>query len=102
MAFTYKSISSSGTSGGGGGGSSTPYVQAFSSVDWVSSGGSYKITILESTHEKGTNYQVKVYETVGATFEEVGVGVTINSSGDAIISVTEIPDNRFTGKIIIL
>jgi len=102
MAFTFKSISSEGGSGGGGGGSSDPYVATFSSGSWSVSGSNYIYTILESTHGKGTDTQVKVYETVGMTFEEVGTGVRVNASGDITLIITLSPDNRFSGKIVIL
>lgn len=90
----------------GTGGSSTVaprYTSTFNnSGSWASSGDSYTISILQSVHGRGANPTVTVYENVASVYEEVSVSVSIESNGDVTISVTSTPDNRFTGKIVII
>lgn len=80
------------------------YAETFdATTDWgAASGGFYSITILAATHGKGTNPIIQVYELNGADYELVELSVSINSgTGDIRIAVSEVPDNRFEGKIII-
>ena len=102
MAHTYDYIDPLGA--GGGSGSGDPYTQNFNNTsDWGSpSGGFYNITILQSTHEKGTSPQIQTFESIGGGFNLIDTSVQVNASGDVTISVTSSPDNRFTGRIVIL
>ena len=102
MAHTYTYIDP--LSSGGGGGSSEAYVQSFNNTsDWGSpSGGFYSITILQSTHEKGTAPQVQTFENIAGSFNLIDTSVEVNASGDITISVASSPDNRFAGRIVIL
>lgn len=101
MAKSYNQINATGS---GGSGSVSAHSQTFNATsDWSGpSGGVYSITVLESSHDKGTNPIVQIFELVGSDYEEVQVDISINSNGDVTISVTENIDTRFVGKIIIL
>lgn len=97
---TYKSVNITG--GTGGGGSNPAYVNNFIVGDWSGpSLGEYTITILATTHDMGTNPMVQVFEKVGVDFEEIEVAVEVTDAGDVIIKVTETPDLRFEGKVLI-
>lgn len=92
-----------GTTGGSSGGG-TPYVAAFNATtDWgAASGGYYSIIIPQSSHQKGTDPVVQVYETVLTNDELIDVdSVIVNSFGDITIRVTENLDARFAGKIVV-
>lgn len=86
--------------GGGGGGSN--YVGTFNATtDWSGpSAGLYTRTITFATHAK-TNPMVEVFETNGLVFDEVYTEITMNASYDITIKVTDSPDLRFAGKLII-
>lgn len=100
MAFTYKRLNAPGS---GSGGSVTPSITSFVNGDWTGpASGEYSITVTEATHGKGSNPTVTVYEDNTGTFERVEPSIELNASGDVTISVTETPDLRFEGKIIIL
>lgn len=101
MANTYKRI---GSSSGGGGGDTPPYVLSFNATtSWGSATlGQYSIQVLESSHGKGADPIVQVYETILGIDQLVDVdSVLVNSSGDVTIQVTENLDTRFAGKIVI-
>jgi hypothetical protein len=73
-------------------------------INWgTASGGYYTLTILASTHGKGTSPAVQVFESIGGGNYDLVIPETIriNSSGDISIIVPEIPDLRFIGKVII-
>jgi len=103
MAFVYKSINPAAV--GGGGGSSDPYVTSFNATtSWGSpSGGVYSYQVLEATHEKGQHPIVQVFELSGGIYEVVTPNsVDVDSSGNVTITVTEVLDARFQGKLVIL
>lgn len=106
MGITFNPITSQfdikGNSGGGGP-TVPPFEQTFNSTtDWGSpSGGLYTLTILATTHGKGINPLVHIFENSGLDFLAIGIGYKLNTSGDIIIEVLETPDNRFAGKAII-
>jgi hypothetical protein len=89
-------------SGGGTPITQTPnYFQTFTPFSWGSpSGGTYTITILATTHNKGTDPLVQVFELVSGNYESIIIPI-INNSGDISMQVNSSPDSRFTGKIII-
>ena len=104
MASVYKIVgSASGGGGGGGGGSITKYSATFNNTtDWGSpSGGYYTLSILEAIHEKGPNPTVIVYEANGGSYENVMLYISIDTSGNVSLKVAQIPDCRFTGKVLI-
>lgn len=80
------------------------YVFNFNSnTDWGSPvSGYYIINILQTTHLKGTDPFVQVFELVGGSYELVNVDlISHNISGDVIIRILETPDTRFEGKVVI-
>jgi hypothetical protein len=92
-----------GSGSGGGSGPAERTSTSFTNVTWTGpSGGEYTITITAGTHGKGINPNVMVYETNGANFDQTFPSVQINASGDVSIKVSETPDNRFNGKILII
>jgi hypothetical protein len=98
MSNTYKSVNIENTTGGGGGGS-TPFEQTFIVSDWVLDSGYYEITILESTHNRGSNIVVQVQELVGSNYQVVDTATEINGSGDLTITIGN--DSRFNGRVLI-
>ena len=107
MAKIYKYLDVNVLSGGSSGGGSpvTKYIQTFNdSVDWgAPSGGTYLISIPESTHGLGTDPVVKVYESVGGSFDEVTLHtLNVNASGDITLRGTENTDTRCAGKVVIV
>lgn len=81
--------------------SNPPYVASFTNGSWVLSGDMYELQVAESSHIKGINPTVQVYEDIAGVFEEVETIIEINTSGDVKILVSQVPDLRFSGKIII-
>jgi hypothetical protein len=77
------------------------YTRSFTSGDWTLNGSDYEYTIPQSIHTKGTNIQVQVFQLVSGSFEEVIVGVVVESNGDLTIKVNTSPDARFSGKVLI-
>lgn len=78
------------------------FSQAFdATTDWGSlSAGYYTITVLASTHNKGINPIVQVFEQIVSDYEVVTVDqLKINASGDVSFSV--IQNSRFAGKVLI-
>jgi hypothetical protein len=73
----------------------------FAIGDWTLSGDEYLLTVAAAIHEKGVNPEVIVLENTGTEFAEVLLYKAINASGDLLLAVSAIPDNRFAGKIII-
>lgn len=77
------------------------YSQTFIVGDWVGpSGGSYSLTIPKATHLQ-TQPECSVFELSGSDYVEVTVGVRITPTDDVILTVNDVPDNRFSGRIII-
>ena len=83
------------------------YTQLFNNTtDWgVASGGLYTISIPQTTHllDIGSSIDVIIQEDLGASWAAVQAdSITINkTTGDVEINVTEIPDSRFTGRVIV-
>jgi len=107
VAFTWNPITGElDVTGGFGGGAPTVqdpnFVHTFVIADFTGpSGGSYSLTLPASTHGKGLNPIVQVMELVGPDYESVILAFKINPSGDVTIYVTDVPDLRFDGKIIV-
>lgn len=102
MANTYNRVNAASTTSGGGG-TGNPFSQAFTVANWTGPvGGFYFITILENTHDKGTDPGVQLFELSGVDYIQVEVDrVRVNSSGDIEIRVPDSPDLRFNGKIVV-
>jgi len=94
-----------GSSGGGGSpsGPAERYFATFNNTsDWTSNSPEYTHTVTAATHGKGSNPNVSVYELVSGNYEAINVNISITTGGDVTIKVSETPDNRFTGLILIL
>lgn len=72
-----------------------------STSNWTSVADEFILSIPASTHLRGVNPQVQIYEIEGSDFANVIVYTAINSSGDIIVAVPQSPDTRFAGKAII-
>jgi hypothetical protein len=80
--------------------SSLPYILNVLVSDWIVSGSVATITILGTTHGKGTNISVKTYETISGSSVENECEVLVdNLNGNATISITN--TTQFDGKIVI-
>jgi len=92
--------------GSGGGGSPGPaqrYVLPFNnSTDWTLNAPDYTITISAASHGSGVNPNISVFELVGSIYELVQTSVDVNASGDVTIKVSQSPDNRFNGLVLII
>jgi len=77
------------------------YIGTFNVGSWVLNSGLYKLTILASTHGRGTNPVLQIYQENGLNFDEVLTGVEMSAIGDITITIASSPDLRFSGKIII-
>lgn len=79
------------------------YTQSITIPNWLVNGPDYSITILQTTHLKNTTSSVVCFEEVSpGVFDQVYPSVTINTAGDVIVKVTQVPDLRFVGKLIII
>ena len=80
-----------------------PHEQTFNATtDWgVATGGYYEITIVAATHAKANIGSVQVWQ--GTTDFDLVMPdrVRVNVAGDVLLRVTETPDNRFAGKVVI-
>jgi hypothetical protein len=77
------------------------YSETFVVGDWVGpSGGSYTITIPKTSHLQ-TQPECSVFELSGSDYIEVIVGVRVTTTDDVVLTVNNVPDNRFSGRIII-
>jgi hypothetical protein len=63
--------------------------------------GVYSISYPQSLHAKGTTPTIDVYELVVSQYIPVEVPMTIDLSGNVILQVSETPDLRFEGIVII-
>jgi len=72
-----------------------------STTNWELVEDEYILSVPSTTHLRGVNPQIQIYEIEGSEFVNVIAYTSINSSGDIFIKVTQIPDTRFAGKLII-
>lgn len=79
------------------------YVATFSTpTSWGSpSAGNYTLTVPVATHGKGQNPIVQILELSGPNYVTIAISHTVDPSGNIIIQVSETPDLRFNGKIIV-
>ena len=87
-------------------GGALPYTQTFNSTtDWGSaSGGLYTINVAATAHGKGTNIRrVEVYEDDGTSYVQTSPDTLKwnKSTGQVSISVSDSPNGRFAGIVII-
>lgn len=79
-----------------------PFVDTFLVADWGTSGGLYTLSVLAATHAKGVSPLVQVFEEDTGKYIQVGIAVEIDSgNGNITLSVSQSPDLRFNGKIVI-
>ena len=100
MGNTYKRfgpLSASGT----GGGFATGYVMPFLIADWVPASGDWNLAVLATTHGRGINPTVQVYELDGGVYTEVLMAVNVDNLGNVSIAGSQVTMARFDGKIII-
>lgn len=92
-----------GTTGGGAAVQSPNYVATFSNpVSWgLPSAGEYTLTVPVATHGKGQNPIVQILELSGSDYVTVAISHKVDSLGNIIIQVSETPDLRFNGKVIV-
>lgn len=87
----------------GGSGGLSKYSTTFNNTsDWTLNAGFYEYTVLAATHGNKPNPVVETYETIAGDDFEISPTIVRNSGNDIILQVTQIPDNRYTGRIIIL
>jgi len=77
------------------------YIGTFNVGSWVLDSGLYKLTILASTHGRGANPVLQIYQENGLNFDEVLTGVEMSAIGNITITIASSPDLRFSGKVII-
>ena len=70
-------------------------------TNWTLEDEEYILSVPSATHLKGINPQIQIYEAEGLEFINVIAYISINASGDILVKVPQIPDTRFSGKLII-
>lgn len=78
------------------------YSQVFVTTDWVLNGNSYELTILSTVYGNKPNPIIHTYETILGEDTIVVPSVNRNINNDIILQVSQVPDNRYNGKVIIL
>lgn len=80
----------------------TKYTAIFNNTSsWVLNGSNYEYKILSATHGKA-NPVTETYETISGMDSLVFPEILRNAGNDVILQVTQVPDNRYNGKVIIL
>ena len=79
----------------------TPYNFSFSSTDWTIGTTTASISVPQSVHSKSVYPTVEVYEIVDFNLERVNTEVKLDNTGLVTITVSFIPDLRFSGRVII-
>lgn len=77
------------------------YQKTFGVSDWVQVGDSYEISIPVSEHNLGVSPTVQVFETISGFEHKLITAVIVDSLGNIVLQVSTVPDNKFTGKVII-
>jgi len=71
--------------------------------DWINETTVYSISISATTHIRGFNPTIQIFELVSGTYDLVTVDrLSISSTGDIKFTVPATPDLRFAGKVVIL
>ena len=79
----------------------TPYNFSFSSIDWTVGVTTATLSIPQSVHLKSVYPTVEVYEIVAFNLERVNTDVKLDNTGLVTITVSFVPDLRFSGRLII-
>lgn len=78
------------------------YVNSFSTVDWTGPVlGLYSLSYPQATHLKGVNPTIDIYEFIASVYSPIDAPTEIDVSGNIILQVSQSPDLRFNGIIII-
>lgn len=99
MALTYSSINIQQPPSEGG--SNPPFVATFNVGGWVLDGSEHVIYIAGGTHGRGDELVVQVYEYDGVNYQLVDVAIDVSPTGDVKIKTNQLPDTRFTGRVLI-
>ena len=81
------------------------YVQAYNATtNWGSpSGGYYTITVLGTTHARGSDPVVQLWRLQGSDYIKVILDrVLVDSNDDCSFRVPQLPDLRYAGKIVMI
>ena len=81
--------------------SNIPYSLSFSSTDWTLAATTASISVSKGTHAKSFYPSVEVYEIVDFNLEKVNTEVKLDNTGLVTITVSFVPDLRFSGRLII-
>lgn len=87
------------------GGTQIKSVKIFNSTtDWSGpSGGYYSLSYLASAHNKGLYPNFLIEEFISSSYYNVlPDSINTNASGDITINVIDLPDGRFSGRIIVV
>lgn len=79
----------------------TKYIKTFNEGEWVTLNDAYVLHVSSVTHNKGSSPNCKVYELINGEYHEVMTAVIMDATGNLKIEVTQSPDNRFSGKLIV-
>ena len=78
------------------------YVDSFSTGDWTGPVlGVYSLSYLQAIHLKGVNPTIDIYESIASVYSPLEVSTEIDVSGNIVLQVSQIPNLRFNGLIII-
>lgn len=77
------------------------YQKTFTVSDWAQVGDSYEISISVNEHKLGVSPTVQVFETISGLEHKLITTVIVDSLGNIVLQVSTVPDNKFTGKVII-
>jgi hypothetical protein len=107
MSYRYNALTGNldivGAGSGGGSGIPLRTTATFNATtDWTLNGANYEIVILAASHGVGASPTVDVFENVSGDYQNIGLDVVVDASGNITLKVTSSPDNRFVGKYIIL
>jgi hypothetical protein len=102
MGKTYKRVALNPNLGGGVVEGSTSFTSTFLVGGWSLVSGKYEITINETTHQRGANPLVQVWEKVGSDYVEAFVDIEVDTAGNITLIIDSIPDLRFEGKVNII
>lgn len=78
------------------------YTQSFVTGDWILNGSNYELTVLSVTFGNKMDPVVHTYETIAGEDSVINPSIIRTATNDIILQVTQVPDNRYIGKIIIL
>lgn len=80
----------------------TKYQTTFNNTsDWTLNGSNYELTILSATHGKA-NPVTQTYEIIAGVEDMVFPTIIKTAINEVILQVSQVPDNRYNGRIIIL